>query len=548
MSSVSICPGGTAHPGDREVWNDSKLFDPGLFKEEGAEVVFTPGPYQVHERIRVGSHVTVRGEVRIDPPADRTARTAIDSAKMAVLWADHRGATQAKKDNSDTGGFRLERTTGTVLQDLFLQGYMGIDYFGTRGARTERVGVSHRFADGRWAWFQQTGAWYLHAGCTGSRFVDCMGQDTQHHTYLLHDGGWIRDTAFERCRGILAGCGLEPDGKGYGDWTVVFDLAEQTNVDGVKVTDCTGTDGGKVIFYTEPETTGKLVGGDPYVRKGIYLKGCLAIGGGRYGGGFLGEMRIKEGEQCNYYGGGWTLEDCLSINGAKAGFYSRQEFNAEPLVMRRCVDIGSNIGFLLELASAAGSYQDCYAYHPRKIGWKLMGKGPVVLEGCDVAIEAGSGAEPFHLGGYTRVYAQDSRDSGHRASVKATSAQTYWGMSNLQIAGRVATAGALYVVHPGTSVNVSRVQLERVASLPAPAGYAVVEIPDEKPPAVDTPTVPPVVLPPEPDESALGRIVFGPYGAVRFTVPSIGRDVPVGLVPDELVKYFRDGTYGPVDE
>lgn len=540
MTLVAICPDGTDHPGDRETWNDSRLFDPGLFKEEGAEVVFGAGGYRVHERIRVGSHVTVRGAVRIDPPAERTARTVIDPTKMAVLWADHKGATQAKKDNSDTGGFRLEKTTGTTLKDLFLLGYMGVDAFGTKGARFERVGASHRFTDGRWAWFQQTGAFYLHNGCTGSRFVDCMGQDSQHHTYLLHDGGWIKDTVFERCRGILAGCGLEPDGKGYGDWSVVFDLAEQTNVDGVRVIDCTATEGGKVGFYTEPETTGNLVGGDPYVRKGVYLKGCLAIANGRYGGGMIGEMRIKEGEQANYYGGGWTLEDCLSIGGAKAGFYSRQEYNAEPLVMRRCTDVGSNIGFLLELAAAAGTYEQCYAYQPKRIGWKVMGSGPVVLRDCDVAIAEGSKAEPFHLGGYTRVYAQDSRDSGHKASVAATSAQTYWGMSNLQIAGRVATAGALYVVHPGTAVNVSRVKLERVASLPVPTGYVAVVIPDEQPPAIpDTPEVPPIVLPPEPQPHLLSE-----DGCIKTVLPDGTKLMLVGggFMDDDAAGHFPHGS------
>jgi hypothetical protein len=541
MSTTIVCPADAAHPGDAETWNPSRLFDPGLFREEGAEVVFRIGGYQAHERIPVGSHVTVRGEVPITPPADRTARTVVDPSKMAVIWADHPNAVATKKDNSDTAGFRLDHTTGTVLQDLFLQGYVGIDYLGTTNALTERVGITHKIGD-RWCWFQQTGAWFVHGGSTGTRFRYCMGQDTQHHTYLLHDGGWVRDTVFEYCRGILAGCGLEPDGSGRGDWTCVMDIAEQVNVDGVKVLYCTTTEGGKVGIYTEPEGTGTYDASNknvPYVRKNILVKGCLSMDNGRYGGGFRGEMDILEGEQSNYYGGGWTIEDCLSVNGSKAGFLSRLEYNADPLIMRRCIDIGSNIGFALELAGAAGTYENCYSYQPRKIGWKLMGSGPVVLRECDVAIAEGSDAETFHLGGYTRIFDQDSFDPAHQAKVKAETAKTSWGMPNLAIGGRVAGTQCRFVIHPGTTVQTSRIDIEIVDALAAPAWLTV---PETKPPVgIPETVVPPIVLPP--DDWELGSVRIK-QSAFLAEVTSKGRSKLIGQVPEDLLRYFpEDGVY-----
>ena len=108
MTLVTVCPADTNHPGDAETWNDSKLWDPGLFKEEGAEVVLQGGAYRAHQRIAVGDHVTVRGAVPIAVPTNRIAMVAPDPALMPVVTCLPKEVNPNKKGGVETAGFRLE--------------------------------------------------------------------------------------------------------------------------------------------------------------------------------------------------------------------------------------------------------------------------------------------------------------------------------------------------------------------------------------------------------------------------------------------------------
>ncbi|MFA6619370.1 MAG: right-handed parallel beta-helix repeat-containing protein [Candidatus Neomarinimicrobiota bacterium] len=544
MTIVQVVPATTNHPGDAETWNDSKLWDPGLFKEEGAEIVFGIGAYTAHQRIPVGDHVTVRGATPIPLPTDRLTQVTMDPAKMAVLTCIPKSPNPNKKGGVETAGFRLEKSVGTTLTDLYLLGYQGIDFLATQNATAERVVVQHYVGDwpnGYYCWFQQTGAFFVHGGSNGTKLIDCSGI-SQHHTFLNHDGGWIKNSLWDGCRSFYAGCGKEADGTGYRDWTVGGDGGEECDIDGLVIRNGTFIGAGKCGIYFEPEVTGTKTGNrtTPFVRKNVLIEGNLCGQNGRYGGGILGQMRIKEGEQAGIFAGSGTIRGNTLWDNAKANIYSRQEYNVDPLVVEGNVCVGSNVGILLELGGAAGTFRDNVVWKPKKYGFKMMGKGAVIGTGNEVTVEGG--AEAYHLGGYTRVYLQDSREAGHQALVKSTSAETFWGMSNLSLSGRVQSPGPLYAVHPGTTVQTSRIALTRAENLTAPVLPGAV--PDEKPPVVDEP-VPEVVLPPKPEPFILcedgalknvmtdGRVLMQVGG---FMQPDAAAEFPHGTIWRRVVE------------
>lgn len=325
----------------------------------------------------------------------------------------------------------------------------------------------------------------------------------------------------------MAGCGKEKDGSGYEDWSVAFDLAEDVDVDGVLVKNCYAEGGWKCNFYYEPETTGKLgAHGTAYVRKNIVLEDCVAVDGGRSGGGFRGTMRIREGENANFYIDTGVLRRCKSYGGSKAGFYARVDRDCTSLspVYEDCLDCGSNIGYLLELGGADATYRNCVSANAVKEAWRIMGD-TVVLENCRVKVRSDQKTPPFHFGGYTRVYLQDSRHTDHQTLVASTSAQSWWPVANLRVSACVQglpTGVAAYAIHPQTSQSITGVAI-RTGCSPEVAS----NICDRS--ATSTPSEPTVPTVPDDDDDTtvpFDGILFknaritpssGPYGT-RFTL------------------------------
>lgn len=499
MTSIIICPAGTNHPGDDIVWNPARV-DTSLFTEAGNLLLVRPGAaYRLDQRICLGDGVTVKGANPIVMPVDQSIIPVADPASMAVFISGP-ATPDPKKNNlgGKTGGFRLEGCDKATLQDLFLQGYAGIDYLKATNCNTTRVCIDHKLGDA-WAWFQQTGAFFQHGGSSGNTWTSCFAR-AQHHGFLNHDssGGWIKNTLLRDFRALDCGCGKEPSepandplyGTGYLDWAVGIDGAEQVDIDGLEIDHCRADHNGKVGIYFEPEDTGMSDRKSPYVRKNVYIHDCVCAYNGKYGGGMLGTMRIKEGEQCNYLVASGHLKNNISIEGAKVGYYARQEFNVDPLIYDNCIDIGSNRGFVLELAGASATYNDCIAYEPKVCGVQLMGAGPVRFTG---KVQVSNGAEAFHLGGYLRVYDMESKDSNNTRLQQATAKEDWWPVKgltiNAQVAGNTRSTG--YVIHPGTGVDVTRVNLTTIARFDEPVwGRSAV------PPATD-PVV--IVTPPRID-------------------------------------------------
>lgn len=544
MSITTVCPQGTDHPGDCEVWNDSKLWDPSLFKEEEAKIIFRPGEYRAHQRIAVGNHVTITGQVEIPLPSDRLKQVVRDPSKQAVFICLPKEPNPNKKGGVETAGFRFEKSVGSSVSDLYLLGYQGVDFLGATNTSARQVVVQHYVGDwpnGYYCWFQQTGAFFVHGGSTGTKLLNCSGV-SQHHTFLNHDGGWIRNSLWEGCRSFYAGCGKEPSnlskpaeyGTGRADWTVGGDGGEECDIDGFIARWCTFYGAGKVGLYWEPESTGLATRGKVFIRKNITVEDCLFGRNGRYGGGVNGSpMLCKESESCGLFMGSGTARRNYAWDNGKANYYARQEFNVDPLVYEHNVSVGSMIGFALELAGAKATYRNNIVKTPLKFGFKLMGSGPVV--GIDNAVEVSGEVEAYHLGGYTRIYLQDSWDKGHQALVKKTSAETFWGMPKLSLSGTVKNSGGpLYIVHPGTSVQTSGITLTRsnkVLEIVPP--FTLDEVP-----VVDTPEVPPVVLPPDNEQ---GYLIPTDY-CVWVVTPDRGpHQLQTPFLDDQDRRWFTNG-------
>jgi hypothetical protein len=444
------------------LWTDD--VDASFYEKTNTTYQFRPGTYVLREYIYPKTGSVFKGLNAIAIPTNQAQYVTPDPTRMAVFETANPNATERVKNNSVTGGIVVKNASSVTLQDLFLLGFTGIELRATTSSTVERCIVQHymgTYPNGKWCWHQRTGAFWQYVGCSGNAFTSCISQYANHHGFLNHDDpkyqDYIRNTTYTDCRALMAGCGKEKDASGYEDWSCAFDIAESVNVDGVTLRRCYAEGGWKCNFYYEPETTGTYdAHGGPYVRRNILLEDCVAVDGGRSGGGFRGTMVIREGENANFYIDSGTMRRCKSYNGSKAGFYARSEpesTGSSGPIYEDCLDCGSNIGYLLEVGGADAVYRNCISANAVKWAWKVMGD-EVTIENARVKVKTGQTNPPFYIGGYTRVYLQDSRHTAHTTLVASTTAQTYWPAKNLTISACVQnlpTGVAAYMIHPGTS-------------------------------------------------------------------------------------------------
>lgn len=453
------------------------------FTAEDTEFILRPGTYTLTRTISVGNGSIVRGMNAIGMPSSRADFIDPDPTIMAVFETRNDSSSEGKKNSSIVGGFYISGKTGITLKDIFCYGFCGIELASVKSSRFERCVVQNRMKDGKWCWHQRTGAIWQHVGCDGNYFKSCITQYSNHHGFLNHTGGgngWIWNTTFDDCRALYSGCAKEADGSGYLDWSCGFDIAEECDVDGVLCVDCYAADGWKCNFYYEPEITGVPTRGSAFVRRNIVLTNCVAVDGGRSGGGFRGQMAIKEGENCNFYISTGEMTGCRSYRGSKAGFYARvdREFTTLTPVYTDCLDCGSNIGYLLELAGADAEYRNCISVNAVKWAWKLMGD-ETVIDGCKVRMAAGQTEAPFYLGGYTRVYLQDSRDPNSTALVEKTIAEDWWSIADLTINACIAglpNGVSAYWIHEGNSQQTTGVAI--ATSCPSAIPESICDVED----------------------------------------------------------------------
>lgn len=451
------------------LWADD--VDAPFYEKPNTVYQFRPGTFPLEEYIYPGTGSVFKGLTPIAIPANQAQYVTPDPTRMAVFETANPNAVESKKNSTVTGGILIKNASSVTLQDLFMLGFTGIELRAVTNSTIERCIVQNymgTYPNGKWCWHQRTGSFWQRVNCSGNTFRSCIAQYANHHGFLNHDEPvyqqYIRNTTYDDCRSLMAGCGKEEDGTGYRDWGCAFDIAESVNVDGVLVKNCYAEGGWKCNFYYEPETTGtKDAHAGPYVRKNIVLTDCVAVGGGRSGGGIRGQMAILEGENANYYINTGTLTRCKSYNGSKAGFYARVDRDCTSLspTYIDCLDCGSNIGYLLELSGADATYRNCVSANAGKWAWKVMGD-TVAIENARVKVKPGQTNEPFYLGGYTRVYLQDSRHEPHNTLVATTSAQTYWPTKNLTISAciqNLPTGVSAYRIHPGTSQSIAGVAI-----------------------------------------------------------------------------------------
>jgi len=469
MTTYTFCAPGTANPGTDTVWDPTANAYSDLFLTANNIFQFRPGTYPLSYRIHLGPGVVFRGMTPIVMPAVQSQMLVANPTIMAVFTQTAPTSVNQYGKGEGTGCIVVNPGAGVVISDIFLLGFEGLEMYGATGCTVKNVAVDHKL-NGVWCWFWQTGAITQYDGCSGNTFTSCLVRGNHHGFMNQHDFGnaWVTiyNSTYTDCRAIDCGCGKEEDGGGYHDWSCCFDLGEQVDVDGIEVISCYASLAGKVGFYFEPESTGEASGnkGSAYIRRNVHLKDCVSENNGKYGGGWRGEMSIPEGEQCNYYASSGHFENCTSVNGAKAGFYFRQEYNVDPLIVDGCIDLYSNIGFCQEMSGAGGTYTSCTSYEPRKMGFQLMGpsadsSNPTVITNATIQLKDSDGSVGFHIGGYFRVYKMESPDDANRASQIATEALDYNGVKYLTITGTkfCGLTSRQYVVHPLTPQNLTGV-------------------------------------------------------------------------------------------
>jgi hypothetical protein len=508
--SATNSPGRTS--GD-VAWNDSDV-DQTFFSKSNTVYQFRPGTYPLREYLHPGTGSTFKALTPIAIPANQAQFVTPDPTRLVVFETANPNATERVKNSQVAGGIALDSKSSVTLQDLFMLGFTGIELNATTNSKVERCIVQNylgTYPNGKWCWHQRTGSFWQTIGCNGNTFKSCIAQYANHHGFLNHDSraksgyGYVKNTTWDDCRSLMAGCAKEPDGTGYQDWGCAFDLGEDIDIDGILVKNCYAENGWKSNFYYETEATAKEGRGFGYVRKNVVLEDCIAVGGGRAGGGIRGTMSIKEGESANYVIHSGTLRRCKSYNGSKAGFHARQDRDLVPgpIVYEDCLDCGSNIGYLAEFGGIDATYRNCISANAAKWAWKVMGD-EIALENCRIKVKSGQTNPPIYIGGYGRVFNQDSPDATVRAKADAEWKRTDWPVKNLTISACIdglPSGVAAYKVHPGTSQSLSGVAIRTGCTNAIPSTVC-----DRTTTTTPEDPVDPVI--PDPIPSTPGKIYF----------------------------------------
>lgn len=344
----------------------------------------------------------------------------------------------------------------------------------------------------------------------GLTYRRCTGYRSYHHTFNLNleggdEGGEFRDVLYEGCKAFSPGSGFEGDGAR--DWSCGFDIPDAGDITRMTVRDCLVDDPWQDGFHLDGSWEGHR-----QTITDVLFERCTATRAGR-----RCSAQSVEKFLSGFYTPSGRLVDCHTESCLHAGFAFKNEV-PNSLVVERCSDLGSVYGMIaeygcngarIEFASTAAVY--------RAFQGQVTGSGAKL----DLTITKA----PKVACTFGRTARVDFLDCpNHEADVNGKYARLGYTIPDGAVT--IQTNEDLGIeVWPASKMN-----LKTITWLP---------LEDEPPTPVDDTTVPPPPL------ADLGRIVYGPYGSVRLTVPALGRDVPVGLCPPDLEPYFRDGTYTP---
>lgn len=390
----------------------------------------------------------------------------------------------------------VSRAPGVTLRNFSANGYITLYNYASRYT-AEDVEIDHSL-DGvthlnHGAKAAATGMFMTWLPLSSTKLLEkltyrrCTGYRSYHHTFNLNlegaqEGGEFRDVLFEGCKAYSPGSGFEPQDRSKGpagsrDWSCGFDIPDAGDITRLTVRRCLVDDAWQDGFHLDGSWSGHRQN-----QVGVLFEDCVATSCGQR----TSPLSVEKFRNGFYLQNG-TIRRCRSENCANAGFAIVNE-KANTLVVEDCEDIGSAYGMILNYGAPGAKIQ--FTSKGAKVrafvGQAGSGGGSLDLTLVDPpspAVTFGRALRIDYLG--CDNHAAQQRDKYDRLGYSMTGA-------NITI----------------RAAQKPTVEVWKTSTLNGAIVYDIgpgMTIPDEKPPAVDTPEVPPIVLPPAPEPYILSE-------------------------------------------
>ncbi|MFA6309540.1 MAG: hypothetical protein WC677_07375 [Clostridia bacterium] len=438
---------------------------------------FAPGTYWVEGESRdfdinnnsgIGSNTTIIGTNPVVLPTDKSQMVYPNPSTHAVFLTKTALSTTTQAQISNIGHIHTNTgATNVIIQDVMFKGHIALKLHSATTSTVRNVVISNyygTYGSGSWAnmgYRNATGTLWLYGNCNTITVDNVSIQCSSHHALTIHSGSTgftSRNIYIKNSRALHSGVGKlrgDPDSShtneryGIRDWSCGFDLNENGNVDNCQVTDCYSLDAWKVGFYIEPEGTGGMVWN-------MSLKRCLSVDSGQRAM-YTTNPRVTaplETEAANYFFQTGYFEDCISINGEKAGFYmpaERDEMTPH-VQMVRCGDRGSPYGLYSEMNASTLSSTGFMGILNTQYALHLYGAQAACTN--NIIIPLTTAHPPIMLGKMYRLNRTESDDAGNIA--KVTEALGFHiGMSNSSLTGNIYDypTGNMATLYSGSTWN-----------------------------------------------------------------------------------------------
>jgi hypothetical protein len=424
----------------------------------------------------------------------------------------------------------VTRAPGVTLRNFSANGYITLYNYASRYL-VEDVQIDHSL-DGathlnHGAKAAATGMFMTWLPLSRTKLIEkltyrrCTGYRSYHHTFNLNlegaqEGGEFRDVLFDGCKAYSPGSGFEPQNRSKGpagsrDWSCGYDIPDAGDITRLTVRDCLVDDAWQDGFHLDGSWTGHRQN-----QKDVLFERCTATRCGRR----TSPVSVEKFRSGFYVQTG-RLVDCRTEACANAGFGIINE-RANTLEVVNCSDEGSAYGMILNYAAPGAKIQ--FTSKGAKVrafnGQAGSGGGSLDLTLVDPpspAVTFGRALRIDYLG--CDNHAAQQRDKYDRLG---------YSMS-----------GRAIIIRGSQKPTV---EVWKTSTLNGAIVYDIgpdMTIPDEKPPAVDTPEVPPIVLPPEPEAYILSE-----DGCIKTVLPDGTKLMLVGggFMDDDAAGHFPHGS------
>ncbi|MFA6308567.1 MAG: InlB B-repeat-containing protein [Clostridia bacterium] len=399
LPGVIICING-AIPGNlrTDIQNGGKTFR------------FAPGEYLIEGSagsLLIGNNTLFEGIENIVQPLNFKEVMVPNKNTMAVFATRTEKLSSEQASSNVTGSIQTKTYGKNVnIKNIAMQGHCYLKLDNASDTNVTNVLINNyrgTYPNGNWCnmGYSATATLWLYGRNTNVNLTNCQVQFSSHHGLSIHSGDSTspsKDILFKNCRALYCGCGQlrgdntaditssqnalpQYDGRGYMDWSTAFDLCENTPIENVTVEDCYALEGWKTNFYTEPEETNNA-----HITNLVFRR-CRSEGAGQRN--VIPNVVPKttfarECENANYFLQGGYLEDCISVNGEKTGFYldsNRLDANATGgglTKLVRCIDLGSPVSLCTEMFDCKKITCDSFvSLNATKAAFWIFGGNPV---------------------------------------------------------------------------------------------------------------------------------------------------------------------------